>query len=73
MAKVHKPTNQKVRASRARRAKPDAKPAGLVSSSRRHEITSDRYPKMSASALAFARQMLANPHVRAVMRDLADK
>ena len=36
-------------------------------------ITAQRFPKMSPAALAFARQMQANPHVQAVMRDLADK
>lgn len=36
-------------------------------------ITSQRFPKMSKAALAFARQMRANPHVQGVMRDLADK
>lgn len=36
-------------------------------------ITRQRFPKMSQTALAFARQMQANPHVQAVMRDLADK
>jgi hypothetical protein len=36
-------------------------------------ITHQRFPKMSKAALAFARQMQVNPHVQAVMRDLADK
>lgn len=36
-------------------------------------ITPQRFPKMSQAALAFARQMQANPHVQAVMRDLAGK
>lgn len=37
------------------------------------DITPQRFPKMSKAARAFARQMQANPHVQAVMRDLADK
>ncbi len=41
--------------------------------SMRQNITPQRFPKMSKAALAFARQMQANPHVQAVMRDLADK
>lgn len=36
-------------------------------------ITPQRFPKMSKAALAFARQMQANPHVQAAMRDLAGK
>lgn len=48
-------------------------PAVRTCSSRNAHITSERYPKMSPAALAFARQMRANPHVTAVMRDLAAK
>lgn len=36
-------------------------------------ITPEHHPRMSNAALAFARQMRANPHVQAAMRDLADK
>lgn len=37
------------------------------------EISAERYPDMSPRALEFARRMEANPYMREVMRDLADK
>jgi hypothetical protein len=56
-----------------RNARRNDKPGVHTCSPRNARITSERYPKMSPAALAFARQMRANPHVTAVMRDLAAK
>ncbi|HEU5342784.1 MAG TPA: hypothetical protein VFX31_11995 [Ktedonobacterales bacterium] len=64
-------TNQAQKPQQRRPALTRRESAMLSAASAR--VTSQRFPAMSKAALAFARQMQANPHVQAVMRDLADK
>lgn len=73
MPKLREPINQTPRANQQHTAKRGGKAVAPASSPKNAGITSDRYPRMSRSAVAFARQMQANPNVKAVMRDLADK
>ncbi len=65
--------NTQAQRSQQRRAALTRRERAMLSSAASASITPERFPKMSKAALAFARQMQANPHVRAVMRDLADK
>lgn len=75
MPKLREHTNRTTRANQPhttpKRGNKSATPASSPNKST--GITPERYPRMSRSAVTFARQMRANPHVQAVMRDLADK
>lgn len=76
--RINPNTSEKKTAKHSRRTLPNNIRKGStfyapIYSHGRSDATAERLPQMSPNAREFLMRMEANPHMRAVMRDLADK